>query len=102
MDLEFFQNKIHEELKDSCGYMKHAIEIKAMNSDWGKLLYNMSKNEMEHAAHLYKMFNEYYIRLSNSYKEMPEHISKIKVDIDDNYLHMIPKVTALQSAYDKL
>lgn len=102
MNLEYFQNKIHEELKDSCGYMKNAIEIKAMNSDWGKLLYNMSKNETEHASHLYKMANEYYLRLSNSYKEMPEYIGKMKVDIDDEYMHMIPKISALQAAYDKL
>lgn len=102
MNLEYFCDKIEDELNDSCDYLKQAMEIKAMTPDWARQLQTMSKNEMEHASMLYKMFNDYYTKLSSTYKVMPEYMEETKKCVDKMYTKKVPKVAALQTAYEKL
>ena len=102
MNLEYLYDKMDDELNDSCEYLRHAIEIKAMTPDWAKQFQSMSKAETDHASYIYKMFNEYYNKLSSAYKTMPDYMADIKKNADEMYMKKIPKIAALQSAYDKL
>lgn len=55
-DLKDLKERILDELKDATMYMKKAIENKG--TKWGSYFCQMSKNELEHANILLKMFNE--------------------------------------------
>ena len=59
MNSEWFRETICEELDGACSYVKKGIELRAMQSTWADKLVKMSAEELEHAKHFYKMFEEY-------------------------------------------
>lgn len=85
MDLEFLHEQIKDELEDSKKYAKMAIELKPMTEPWSKKFFEMSNDEHKHASQLYSMFNEYYLKITEKYEEVPDYINDIKSDIIDTY-----------------
>lgn len=102
MDLDYFKKQICEELDGAIDYIKHAIEIKNMNSSWGKMLVEMSKAEMDHAKNLYKMFMDYYKKLTESEGEKikSEYFDKYVDEIADSYTDKIMKIEHLHKMYE--
>ncbi len=99
MNVDYFKEHIQEELHGAKDYIKQAIEIRAMNPAWGKNFAEMSANELEHAGHLYRMFQEYYEKLSGTFKEMPKYIESICKEIDEEYVECTATVKYLHDIY---
>lgn len=102
MNAEYFREQISDELRDAKCYVKHALEIKGMNSDWGKMFLEMSAAELEHATKLWKMFDQYYKILSDTYKtNVPEYIEKLHKEAAEEYAEMTAKVRYMHEMYNK-
>lgn len=102
MGLEYFKDQIEEELCGAKDYVKKAIEVRAMNLTWGKTLYEMSIEELEHATKLYKMFEEYYMKLSATYdNNPPEYLTNIRAEILECVTEKTAKVRYLQDMFNK-
>lgn len=101
MNVEYFKEKIEEELKDSKEYIKRAIEIKAMSPTWAKMLYNMSSDELVHATNLYKMFSEYVTKISESFKEVPAYIDDANYDITEMYTECSAHIKSMHDMYNQ-
>lgn len=103
MDAYWFKEHIEDELDGAALYAKKSIEIKPMKSEWSKTMSTMASAEMEHAGHLYKMFNTYYTIMSDTYKDsIPEFIEETKKCIDEMYLERAPKIKVLLDMYSRM
>lgn len=102
MDLNYFKEHIEEELCGAKEYIKNAVEVKPMNQSWSKMLVEMSAAELSHANNLYKMFQEYYKVLTDSYKETPKYIKEINSCVQDLYTEMYSSVKYMHDLYAKL
>lgn len=101
MNLEYFEDKINDELDGAKDYIKNAIEIKAMDSNWAKMFSTMSATELEHANALYTMANEYYNKIIKSYSEAPSYLKDIHSNIVNCYTKKYAEVKFLHEAYNK-
>lgn len=101
MTLEYFHDRICDELSGAEDYIKFAMEVRAMDSSFGKHFVEMSAMELDHATTLYKMFETYYQQASKAFTEIPEHMSKMQKCITDKYMEGYAKVKALHDAYNK-
>lgn len=99
MDIYYFKDQIFEEIEGAKQYIKNALEIKPMNAEWAKRFYEMSLDEMKHAASLFKMSEEYYKIMSNTYSEVPKYIKTTYEDIVNKYTEMGSLVKAMQDMY---
>lgn len=102
MNLDYFKESIFDELCGAEDYIKNAIEIKPMNPSWSKTLVEMSSAELSHAANLFKMYQEYYKLLTDSYKEVPMAMKEFNKDIIDRYTEMSAKVRHIHDLYAKI
>lgn len=102
MNLDYFKEAIFDELHGAEDYIKNAIEIKPMNPSWSKMLVEMSAAELSHAANLFKMYQEYYKLLTDSYKEVPMAMQEFNKDIVDNYTAKASKVRHIHDLYAKI
>lgn len=101
MDAHYFKERICEELEGAKCYAKDAIEIKAMNSDWGKMLLEMSAGELDHATKLWKMFDQYYKIISDAYKTVPDYIEELHREAASMYAEKAAKVRYMHEMYNK-
>jgi len=101
MNAEWFKEHICEELDGAEEYIKHAIEIKPMQSDWSKELVSMSANELEHAGKLWKMFDQYYKLVAGVYKNVPEYIEDDYRCIADKYDKRVNEIKRMHEMYSK-
>lgn len=99
MNIWYFKEQIPDELHGAKDYIKRAIEIRAMHSEWGKRLADMSEAELEHAETLYRMFQEYYAKLSGTYEKMPEYCEEAKKCIDEEYVKCSVEIRTLHEIY---
>ena len=81
MDLTYLKEHICEELSDALEYATHAIELKPMAPTWGKMFIDMAAAELTHASNLYKMFVEYYQKISASYSETPDYVEEMYKEV---------------------
>ena len=93
MDIKELKEKIIDELSDAVNYMEKAVEHK--ESEWGHWFCSMSKNELEHANILLKMFNK---------SEKPEGITEsahndMYKSIMDSYITNMNKIEGLKKLY---
>lgn len=102
MDLIYFCNKIDDEISGAKDYIKKAIEIKPMNSDWAKQLSSMSESEKDHALKLYTMMNTYVAKLEANYRETPKYIRKATECTRNSFSEGMEELALLYSAYEKL
>ena len=61
MKPKYFKDKIYTELKESCDYMKKAIDSMKSHPKWSYAFKVMSDERYQHAEQLYKMFIELYV-----------------------------------------
>ena len=81
MTLEYLKCKICDEIEDAKDYAMQAIELKPMAPTWSKVLIEMASTELIHATNLHKMFSEYYQKITESYKEIPDYIEEMKEQV---------------------
>lgn len=102
MDAYYFKEQICDELEGAKCYAKNAIEIKGMNSDWGKMFLEMSAAELEHATKLWKMFDQYYKIISDTYKtNVPDYIEELHKAAAEEYAEKSAKVKYMHEMYNK-
>lgn len=101
MNLEYFKHQIYDELCGAEEYIRHAIEIKAMESNWGALLVDMSSAELKHATNLYNMAQEYYVKMTSKYTVIPEYIKQMWEDLTKYYTEMTAKIKYIHDMYNK-
>lgn len=99
--LEYFKDKLNEELCGAKEYVKLALEFKATNPNWSKMLIDMSSAELNHATNLYKMAEESYTSTKSVYNETPKYIKEIWDCIATMYLEKTAKVKFMQETYAK-
>lgn len=99
MNVWYFKTQIPEELHGAKDYIKRAIEIREMHSPWAKELAEMSGAELEHASKLFKMFQEYYAKLSEGYKEMPKYIEEAHDELLNEYTNVSTEVKYLHEIF---
>ena len=93
IDIKELKDRIIDELSDAVEYMEKAVENK--KTDWGAWFCSMSKNELEHANILLKIFNKL---------EKPENITEaahteMYKSIMDSYITHMNKIEALRKLY---
>ena len=101
MTLEYFNDRICDELSGAEDYIKFAMEVRAMDASFAKQFVEMSAAELDHATRLYKMFEQYYAKVTAGHVEVPEYMQKIQKCVIDCYMEGYPKVKALHEAYNK-
>lgn len=101
MNPEYFRDQMCEELEGAAAYAKLALEMKAMNPNWGKMLLDMSGVELNHATMLRKMYEEYCQVVGKSYIELPKYMRDIAAEIADMYTDEYAKVKLMHEAYNK-
>ena len=101
MDANYFKDQICEELEGAKCYVMNAIEIKGMNSDWGKMFLEMSAAELDHAAKLWKMFDQYYKIISDNYKAIPDYIEQIHKEVSVMYAEKSSMIRYMHEMYNK-
>ena len=102
MDARYFKEQILDELEDAKCYVKNAVEIKAMDAEWGKMFLEMSASELDHAAKLWKMFEKYYKIMSDTYKNgVPEYIEEMHKEVAQEYPEKVAKVKYMHEMYNK-
>lgn len=101
MNAEYFKEQMCDELEGAKCYAKKAIEIKAMNADWGKMFLEMSAAELDHATKLWKMFDQYYKIISDSYKTVPDYIDELHNEAASDYAEKSAKIKYMHEMYNK-
>ena len=99
MNVWYFDKQIPEELHGAKDYIKRAIEIRPMQSAWAKELVEMSANELQHATNLYKMYQEYYAKMAEEYKEMPDYIEESYKKISEEYVKCSAEIKYLHETF---
>ena len=100
MNVWYFDKQIPDELHGAKDYIKRAIEIRPMYSSWAKTLADMSAGELEHATCLYKMYQEYYAKMAETYAEqMPEYIESSYQNITDEYTKCSAEIKYLHDMF---
>ena len=93
MSLEELKTNIVEEVGDAVKYMEKAVEHKG--TEWGTWFCQMSKNELEHANILLRMFNK--TEKPNTVTDA-EH-AKMYKEIMQTYTDSMTKVEAMKKIY---
>lgn len=101
MNAKWFKEHICEELDGAEEYIRHAIEIKPMQADWAKELVAMSAAELDHAAKLWKMFDQYYKIVGGVYKMVPDYITDDYDCIATKYDKRVSEIKRLHEMYSK-
>lgn len=93
INLTEIKENIIEEVHDAVKYMNNAVEYK--DTEWGEYFCMMSKNELEHANILLKMFNK--IKKPESVTDA--EYAKMHKDIMETYTTDMSKVESLKKIY---
>lgn len=101
MNPEYFRDQMCEELEGAKAYAKLALEMKAMNPSWGKMLLEMSGAELNHATNLRKMYDEYCQTVGKAYTDLPKYMKDIHIEVTDMYTDEYAKIKFLHEAYNK-
>lgn len=101
MDATYFKNQIMDELNGAKCYIMKAIDLKPMAPAWSKMLVEISASELKHAEYLKKMFDEYYQKVSEVYKKVPEYIEKSRNEIIDVYSEEVNSVKKMHEMFNQ-
>lgn len=99
--LEYFRDKIKDELCGGKEYIKMAIEFKSSHPAWGKMFVDMSAAELSHATNLYKMADEYYKEVTGAYKEIPKYMREMWDEIVTMYTDKSAEVKYMHDLYNR-
>ena len=101
MNQTYLKEHVKEELSGAKDYIMRAIEIKAMDPNWGKMLYKMSSEELDHATNFYNMAVEYYNKVSSAYKEPPEYMEDCMDEITEMYMESSSTIKKMHEMYNR-
>lgn len=101
MDLSYFHSQICDELCGAKDYIVRAMECKSEHSEWARKFASMSVAELDHAAELYSMVQDYKKNLPTVYKDVPKYISDEIKTITELYLEKSALVKTMQEMYNK-
>ena len=101
MNQVYLKERVQDELEGAKDYIKRAIEIKAMDPNWGKMLYNMSVEELQHATNFYNMFSEYYQKVTSAYKEPPKYLEDCMDEVTEMYVECLATIKKMQEMYNR-
>lgn len=101
MTLEYFHDRICDELSGAEDYITFAMEIRDMDASFAKQFADMSAMELDHATKLFKMFEQYYQQVSKAFTQVPEYMTKLQKETADKYMNGYAKVKMLHDAYSK-
>ena len=87
MNQAYLKEHVREELEGAKDYIMRAIEIKAMDPSWGKMLYNMSV--------------EYFNKVSSAYKEPPKYLEDCMNEITEMYTECFATIKKMHEMYSK-
>ena len=103
MRIDFFKEKIHEELEDAKEYMLYANETKKSHPYWANKFMKLGCEEMAHANHLMSVLDEF----NNSEERTkmpgfnPDQYQQQYWAIMEDYSTMMPKITAMKESFYK-
>ena len=101
MNQTYLKEHIKDELEGAKDYIMRAIEIKAMDPSWGKMLYTMSIEELSHATNFYNMSVEYFNKVSSAYKEPPKYMEDCMDDITEIYMECSATIKKMHEMYNR-
>ena len=101
MNQVYLKEHLSDELDGAKEYIMRAIEIKAMDPTWGKMLYEMSVDELSHATNFYKMSQDYYTKVTSAYKEVPQYMEDCMYDITEMYTEEYASIKKMQEMYGR-
>lgn len=101
MNQVYLKEHLCDELDGAKEYIQRAIEIKAMDPTWGKMLYEMSMEELSHATNFYKMSQDYYNKVTSVYKEVPQYLEDCMYDITETYTEEYAIIKRMQDMYSR-
>lgn len=101
MNQVYLKEHLCDELDGAKEYIQRAIEIKAMDQTWGKMLYEMSVQELSHASNFYKMIQEYYNKVTSVYREPPEYMEECMDEATEMYTTKYADVKRMQDLYSR-
>ena len=101
MNQVYLKEHLEEELEGAKEYIQRAIEIKAMDPSWGKMLYEMSVQELMHATNFFKMSQDYYSKVSSVYKEPPKYMEECMSEVAEMYTEEYALIKTMQDMYSR-
>lgn len=101
MNQVYLKEHLCEELEGAKEYIQRAIEIKAMDMSWAKMLYEMSVQELMHADNFFKMSQDYYNKVTSVYKEPPQYMEDCMDEIVEMYTEQYATIKQMQEMYSK-
>lgn len=99
MDIYYFKDQLMDELEGAKMYIKNALEIRPMNQQWSKTLLEMSVEELKHAMNIFKMAEEYYKLMKDSYTNVPKYIKETYDSIVECYTEECSSIKVMQEMY---
>lgn len=101
MDAYYFKDHIIEELDGAKEYIVRAQECKADNCmTWAKAFVDMSAKELEHAAELFKMFNEYYKQFDDR-PDLRSYMEPFRNELTTDYMRYSSQVKYMHEMYNR-
>lgn len=101
MNQVYLKEHLCEELEGAKDYIQRAIEIKAMDSSWGKMLYDMSVQELSHADNFFKMMQDYYKKVTSVYKKTPKYMEDCMDEAVEMYTEEHSAIKVMQELYSR-
>lgn len=101
MNQVYLKEHICDELDGAKEYIQRALEIKAMDPSWGKMLYEMSVEELNHATNFYKMMQDYYKKVTSAYREPPTYMEDCLYEATDMYTTEYAAIKAMHEMYNR-
>ena len=100
MDAYYFKDHIIEELDGAKEYIVRAQECKSDGCDsWAKMFVDMSAKELDHAANLFKMFNEYYKQFDSEPK-LKEYMEPFRKELTEDYMRYSAEIKYMHEMYN--
>ena len=100
-DLQYYADKVIDEIDDACDYIKHAIELKAMTVEFSKHFLDMAQQELMHAEKFKTMFCELYETTKKANDCEAGYMQEMYVEVMHYWLEEYPKVKVLIDMYKK-
>ena len=101
MDAYYFKNQIIEELDGAKEYIVKAQECKTDGLyDWAADFVDMSKKELEHAAKLFAMFNDYYKQFDDR-PDLRSYMAPFREELITDYMRYSSQIRYMHEMYGK-
>ena len=100
MDAYYFKEHIFEELDGAKEYIVRAQECKADGIEWARTFADMSAKELEHAASLFKMFNDYYKQFDDE-PDLRRYMEPFRNELVEDYMRYSSQIKYMHEMFNK-